>query len=243
MWFLTNPIITRVNETKEEKIMFTQNEAKSYLDDLFENVFGLGQIERLSEFYTNDVIGHYNESTFGFNDIADRIILLNEICQKRRFVVKSFVVSGDVVIVKCRQTWLTNTDKKLCESMVVAVYHIRDKKIDEAWLLIDDARESYLEINQSDSDYLPRYELNSCSQKQFFDYMSDYEYFYQKDRVSLSEKEQETLFYYMRGLTAKEIANEMNVSHRTIESYISDIMDKYNCNSKIELRKKLFPDQ
>ncbi|MFT6834372.1 MAG: putative SnoaL-like aldol condensation-catalyzing enzyme [Francisellaceae bacterium] len=169
--------------------MFTKEQAKSFLDDLFENLFCKGQVERLKEFYAEDAVGHYNDSTLNLSDIETRVHLLNNICKHRRYTVTEHIVFDNFIVFKCRQVWLTNTDKKLCGSMIVGTYRIVENKIKELWLMMDDANETYLEINQSETDYLPRCEITNCSKKQFFEYLSDYEYFHQKIKVSLSDQE------------------------------------------------------
>lgn len=42
-----------------------------------------------------------------------------------------------------------------------------------------------------------------------------------------------------QGKTAKEIAQDFNFSHRTIEGLISNLKERFDCNSKSELLKKL----
>lgn len=51
----------------------------------------------------------------------------------------------------------------------------------------------------------------------------------------LSTRELETLFFLLRGKTAKKIAEIMQLSKRTVESYIEQIKNKFGCENKAEL--------
>lgn len=51
----------------------------------------------------------------------------------------------------------------------------------------------------------------------------------------LSERELECFKYIIRGLTSKEIAKEISISHRTVENYCERIKAKLNCRSKHEI--------
>lgn len=53
-----------------------------------------------------------------------------------------------------------------------------------------------------------------------------------------SQRETECLYFLVRGKTAKGIAQILNLSVRTIESYISNLKIKLGCYSKTELIEK-----
>lgn len=58
--------------------------------------------------------------------------------------------------------------------------------------------------------------------------------------ISLSKREAEYLFHLIHGKTAKEIAQNLGVSPRTVESSINNIKLKIGATSKSELAQKLF---
>lgn len=60
------------------------------------------------------------------------------------------------------------------------------------------------------------------------------------DIQKLTRREYQCLSYLVRGSTAKEIAEKLHVSKRTIESYIVSIKSKLNCYSKSALINKVF---
>jgi DNA-binding CsgD family transcriptional regulator len=49
----------------------------------------------------------------------------------------------------------------------------------------------------------------------------------------------ECIFRILLGKTIKEIAYELNLSHRTIEEYINKLKRDFNCTSKSQLISKL----
>lgn len=51
----------------------------------------------------------------------------------------------------------------------------------------------------------------------------------------LSKRELELLRYLSSGFPSSYIAKELKISQRTVESYIENIKNKLNCNSKVEL--------
>lgn len=53
----------------------------------------------------------------------------------------------------------------------------------------------------------------------------------------LSNREQEVLKHFAEGLTYKEIAEKLNISHRTVESHKNNILEKLELHSIIDLVK------
>ncbi len=66
--------------------------------------------------------------------------------------------------------------------------------------------------------------------KQFCYTLSD-----KNDDGLLSQRQQECLFFLLKGKTAKEIGKLLKLSSRTVESYIDHIKFKFNVSSKAEL--------
>lgn len=58
--------------------------------------------------------------------------------------------------------------------------------------------------------------------------------------LSLSERETECFFYLLRGHSAKAVGTKLNLSVRTIESYLENIKNKLSCSSKTELIEKAY---
>lgn len=58
--------------------------------------------------------------------------------------------------------------------------------------------------------------------------------------IKLSTRQAQCLFYVLRGKTSKVIARILQLSNRTVESYIDDIKVKIRCQNKAELIEKSF---
>lgn len=56
--------------------------------------------------------------------------------------------------------------------------------------------------------------------------------------LTILKRETQTLFYLLRGNTAKEIAQRLNISPKTVETHIQNIKLKAGCLSKNELVEK-----
>ena len=52
---------------------------------------------------------------------------------------------------------------------------------------------------------------------------------------NLTKRQLDCLFYLVKGMTIKEIAAMLSLSHRTIEHYIEAIKQKLECNSRSDL--------
>lgn len=56
--------------------------------------------------------------------------------------------------------------------------------------------------------------------------------------LSLSSRENDVLRYVAEGYPASFIAEQLDLSHRTVENYIANLKDKLLCESKVELIQK-----
>ncbi len=56
-----------------------------------------------------------------------------------------------------------------------------------------------------------------------------------KEPTVLTIRENQCAYYLMNGMTAKEIGKELELSPRTIESYIDNIKRKLLCKNKAQL--------
>jgi DNA-binding NarL/FixJ family response regulator len=57
--------------------------------------------------------------------------------------------------------------------------------------------------------------------------------------IRLTNRQMECIHLLMKGMTAKDIANELHLSFRTVESYLANIKNRLKCKNKTELIIKL----
>lgn len=60
------------------------------------------------------------------------------------------------------------------------------------------------------------------------------------DLPPLTNRQNDVLFFMLRGKSAKDIADNLHLSTRTVEDHISSLKDKLNCYSKSELIDRAF---
>ena len=60
------------------------------------------------------------------------------------------------------------------------------------------------------------------------------------NNLTLSKREVESLYYFLRGQSTKEIAKTIGISPKTIESYVNNIKIKTGISNKTKLIDKLF---
>jgi DNA-binding CsgD family transcriptional regulator len=119
---------------------------------------------------------------------------------------------------------------------------MRDGKVAEVWLMTDrhfDYREKHEHALQN---ALPSLD-DKATLSHFRQVITSEQYSVhgQLQNVELTDREFDVLFYTMQGLTAKQIDQRLNLSFRTIESYIETLKDKFDCDSKSALRRKVTP--
>lgn len=58
-------------------------------------------------------------------------------------------------------------------------------------------------------------------------------------QTQLSHREQECVNFIVQGLTAKQIGKALNISNRTVETYLENVKRKLCCHNRAELLWKL----
>ena len=53
--------------------------------------------------------------------------------------------------------------------------------------------------------------------------------------VVLTERQLQCVKYLLQGKTAREIAEILGLSRRTVEYYLSNVKSRFECNNKVEL--------
>lgn len=228
---------------KQAVACFTPQAAKQFLQTLLEDVFPNGRVERAKDFYARDVIGHFDDEIIHFDDIEKRLIAIRDNTKRCKFEVKKFFVIGDMLAFRVKQSWVTIDDGLFNNLTLFGIYKFRDGKICEIWATYDgDNTPPYTLTNKNFKKHMLPYEMNQKTKTEFLQHLKTAQYLYGLT-IKLSEAEENCLYYYFHGFSAKETAIKMDLSFRTVETYLAQIKDKFSCKTKRELRKKLFPDK
>lgn len=220
----------------------TQDEAKAFLEGIFEDMLPNGRVEKVPEFYTKDVVGHYNGEDFYFDDIIRRCQLLKKYIKYYHFKVENFLLVDNLLICLTRQNWISKCNNTLHEIRNTCVYRLRDNKACEIWALHDSLSQTEAAYRTINEDFLLGMEPVSAenqAKKQFFDRLAVSCFLKSAKTGHLTVMEKECLYYYLNGYSSKETANELNLSARTIETHINNLKEKLYIHTKSELRDRL----
>lgn len=97
--------------------------------------------------------------------------------------------------------------------------------------------------------YIPEIRLNNIglepkkSSKDLNEFRQQTKHFFLSDEISdvrLTKREIESLLHLLCGKTAQQISERLEISVKTVESYVSSLRAKLNCNSRSELFQKAY---
>ena len=150
--------------------MFTQSEAEIFIKELLEDVFPHGKAELAEKFYSKNIIGHTRAQTIGLEDIKNRMIAIKKTTEKTHFVVQQVAVFDTFIAMSCKQSWTTKSDGAFHDSLVFAVYRIKDKTIVELWGFFDGGVADlapYQEVNKDFEHGTRHLEINKKAKASF----------------------------------------------------------------------------
>lgn len=216
-----------------------QSEAKKFIENVMA-VFERGRNPtELEQFYWPDVVGHTQGETFGLEDIKNRLAYLNERYPRRKFFIRDVVAFDTAIVTQVTQTFFDEKLNQPCHTELTGIYQMRDNKVKQLWIMTDLEINYFLSADQPGSLEVITAELKN--KRQFLTFMETYRYYYDDEPVELTTREIESLYYFLNGYSAKEAAEMMHVSNRTFEGYIATVKSKYHCNTRAELRDRIFP--
>jgi len=220
-----------------------QQQAKQFVQKVM-RMWEKGQFDLLDRFYDPNLIGHYQDQQLDLVAVKNRMLYVNARYLRRKFHISDTVlVNKDTIVFRVRQTGFDVQLNKPYSTDIVGIYKVANNIIKEVWLLADVTLDYYAQATELKAAKTPNENstFDAVEKKRFAEKLADYRYFYQGKEVKLTPREQECLYYFLEGYTAKEIAKTIKVSHRTVEDYLAKIKAKYGCSSKNELREKIFP--
>lgn len=216
--------------------------AKEFVYELLITLFKDGREDLLLNYYTPDVIGHYANQTFNLEDIKNRIAYVKSRYQERQYYVDEVIVLDDKFIVfRTKQMGIDSYYNKPFSWDIRGIYRLKNNLVAELWMLSDVELNYYAKPGEPE----PSEKAHICEveKQRFLTMMQDYQAFYPEPAIQLTRRQQECLYYFINGFTAKEIAKELNISYRTVQDYLAIVYQKYGCSTKQELRKKIFPEE
>ncbi len=134
--------------------------------------------------------------------------------------------------------WKNRKSEALNESMVFGIYRMRGKKVCEGWLIHDQPTQSYADTNRNFIESMQLFEMSLRDKNRFLKKLSTVMQFH--NDIKLSKVERECLYYYFHGFSAKETALKMRLSFRTIQAYIANIKQCFDCKGQARIAQKKY---
>ena len=202
--------------------------------------------ENIERYYDPQMVGHYQDKLIDVAAVKNRMAYINVRYQRRKFHLGDIVlIDANTIVFRVRQTGFDVQFNKPYSTELVGVYKVENNLIKEIWLLSDITLDYYADTAELKAAKTPKenHTFDAVERKRFADKLADYRYFYRGKDIQLTPREQEVLYYFLKGYSAKEIAKIISLSNRTVEDYLAKIKGKYGCSTKHELRQKIFPAQ
>jgi DNA-binding CsgD family transcriptional regulator len=99
-------------------------------------------------------------------------------------------------------------------------------------LITDPLKNHIIELLETEAKVVPSTLTRST-------YADDVAVFHKGQKITLTPREFQCLKYLMQGYSAKQTAQVLNISPRTIECYLKNIKEKAECRTQLELLSKV----
>lgn len=230
------------NQTNSRVKMFTVEEARDFLQARNKDIFVAGNVDLFEKYYTKDFRGHSSDQIFDGEDIKNRINTLKQYMKDMKVEIEQIMVVGNLITASNKFSCINKITNNVYEMLQFNTFLIEDRKIKESWMILDRGN-GLKDINMYtyESAMLP-FEINKKNKEEYLKTLDTVLNSEQFNNIKLTSLEKECLYYYLNGFSAKEAAIELNFSPRTIETYLLHIKERFVCQNRFELRKKLFPD-
>lgn len=219
--------------------MFSKVEAEQFVNDLYTNINLKKRSDFISKYFSPDVIGHYQDECFYFDDLYSRLNNIGDNLSDYHFHIGSLYIIDNFITFWLQENWFSQANGHLHESKVAIILRIKNSLICEYWILSDWKISSYQKMNDNFQEETRVFEIAKKVKHDFFAHLAISEKA-ATDSFDLSEVDRECLYYYFHGYSAKETAVQMNLSFRTVQAYIGQLKQRFNCTTKAQLRKRLF---
>ena len=185
-------------------------------------------------YYHPDFIGHHHGQTFDLDALYKRFAYLHARYKRTRFKLLEFHLIDENTILSMLHHLSMDAEKnKMVEFHMAHQFLIEDYKIKTLWSLSSEE----LSVKEIDTASQTEDLSIASSSKKRFEKCLKIVHDYKDMGVVLTAREIDCLYYYIHGLSSKEIAPLLNISYRTVEKNNENIKKKYNLSHKSDLRK------
>lgn len=226
------------------KPILSQEEAYAFVKKIVDGI-STADIKSISEHYDENSIVHFGEVNLTYADIIKRTHYIQENYIDLRHILLNAICFDNFIVANDLQFYQNKKNKQINRVDLTLVYRLTSTlKIAEAWLMSNVDYNYKADIHEDDELLNVQQGLARTSRQNI---LNDFKYTINQrlkedyPNITFTDREMETLFYTLVGYTSKEVGKQLDLSHRTIESYLDVIKEKLGCNSKSEIRTALIP--
>jgi DNA-binding CsgD family transcriptional regulator len=233
-----------INSARGTTVVFDNKSAtvqQAKIEKVLEVVWGRAPIQDLAGYFAEDVVIHYEGESFGYQELFKRAKRYKAITSNPKIKILGCMQADEVLLVKARQLCQLTATNDLCEFSITGSFQIQDEKITRFWLMGGGVLQGEQYSTTALNDVLQPLKLQNAIRQRFWWLVKYYQEMYGTKRVELTPREAECLFGFVKGESAKEMALEMGISPRTVETHILHVKSKYGCFTKQELKQAIFP--
>jgi DNA-binding CsgD family transcriptional regulator len=184
----------------------TQVEAVDFVHEFYFSIWAALNPKKLEQYYSKDVIAHSGNNTFGYSEIVKHI---NNLKKSFTHVVPNFhnimALENQIVVWVTQNAIAKKGENIVLESMII--YEVVNNKIIKIGFMWSKPFEQVF-----------RGFYNGAVLEETSEGIQHI----------LSRRELECFFYLIHGKTAKQIAQMLKISNRTVEDYLARIRHKLN---------------
>lgn len=213
--------------SKGHNHMMKKHEAALFFKDVL-NAWETGSIKAFTKVYDSDYIEERHGKIVNLELLIKRLYFIHKYYEDVHYRLLDFIILKDNKYFVMSKFYANDVIKQKPAQMIIAtVAHIKDYKILEAWTI--STKEIYI---ASDGEAQEDLTVESEQRKKFEDLLT----LTFKDKINLSKREKDCLYFYLVALPLKNIAKKLNISPTTVETHLRNIKRKCGVSSKAKLK-------
>ncbi len=214
---------------------------RDHIERLFIDLWQNGEVEKVLDYYTEDVVVNYRGKEYGLDELKRRVDYSKERYHNKCVVLRAVHGLSDTLFaVHTEQTGIDTKDAAPFLLNVFIAMSYYEHRVNKVWVM--SSRTFNYAIDIKDDNYIDDENERFSFQEMELDFFLD---FVERRRDQfpfnqLKDNHIRCLFYYLKGLSAKESGKILGLSNRTIEVYLLEIRQLYQVSSRYELGRKLY---
>ena len=189
------------------------NKASTYLTKLYTEVWQPFSLEKFNEYYDKKIVGQSGQVTLSFDEVYEHLRLCAEQYSHLKPVFHNIMAAGDGrILAWLSQTVMHHDGSQAYQINTMANYQLKNDKIIRVEFMWD--KPIGLVMENLAGVEKPGLSIPKIPVQEL-----------------LTRRELECFFHVIQGKTAKQIAQVLNLSPRTVESYLDNVKLKLTLNS------------